>query len=101
MSAEREHFQQIRKLVRWLTATVAVFLMVAIGVVVYQHTSNQVIEPDFDSKIVVDPSKVQGEPSSEVGSRSEFDSPKRIATYATASRTPLEDLQGKIGRAHV
>src|SRR5690606_3300886 len=96
MSAEREHFQQIRKLVRWLTATVVVFLMVAIGVVVYQHTSNQVIEPDFDSKIVVDPSKIQGAPSSEVGYRSKFDSPKRIATYATASRTPLEDLQGTI-----
>ncbi|WP_333864021.1 sulfite dehydrogenase [Sphingobacterium sp.] len=96
MSEEKEYLKEIRLLVRWLAVTVAIFLALAVGLVIYQHTSNHVVEPDFDSKITVDPSKVQGKPSSEVGYRSKFDSPKRIATYATASRTPLEDLQGTI-----
>ncbi|GAA0886303.1 sulfite dehydrogenase [Sphingobacterium siyangense subsp. cladoniae] len=96
MSEGKEYLKQIRKLVRLLTVTVAFFLAITVGFVAYQHISNRVVEPDFDSKITVDPSKVQGRPSSEVGYRSKFDSPKRIATYATASRTPLEDLQGTI-----
>lgn len=96
MSEGKEYLKEIRLLVRWLAVTVAIFLALAVGLVIYQHTSNHVVEPDFDSKITVDPSKVQGKPSSEVGYRSKFDSPKRIATYATASRTPLEDLQGTI-----
>lgn len=96
MSEGKEYLKQIRKLVRLLTVTVAFFLAIAVGFVAYQHISNRVVEPDFDSKITVDPSKVQGSPSSEVGYRSKFDSPKRIASYATASRTPLEDLQGTI-----
>lgn len=96
MSEGKEYLKQIRKLVRLLAVTVAFFLAIAVGLVAYQHISNRVVEPDFDSKIIVDPSKVQGSPSSEVGYRSKFDSPKRIATYATASRTPLEDLQGTI-----
>lgn len=96
MSEGKEYLKQIRKLVRWLTVTVTIFLAIAVGLVIYQHTSNHVVEPDFDSKITVDPSTMQGMPSSEVGYRSKFDSPKRIATYATASRTPLEDLQGTI-----
>ncbi len=96
MSEGKEYLKQIRKLVRWLTVTVTIFLAIAVGLVTYQHTSNHVVEPDFDSKITVDPSTMQGMPSSEVGYRSKFDSPKRIATYATASRTPLEDLQGTI-----
>lgn len=96
MSEAKEHLKQIRKLVSWLTIAVAIFLAVVVGLVAYQHTCNRITAPDFDSKITVDPSKVQGRPASEVGYRSKFDSPKRIATYATASRTPLEDLHGTI-----
>lgn len=96
MLKEKGYFQRIRNHVRWLTGVVVVFLIVAATLITYQYTNNQVIEPDYASKIVVDPSSVQGAPSSGVGYRSKFDSPKRIATYASASRTPLEDLHGTI-----
>src|SRR5690606_26179671 len=94
MSVERDYFLQIRGLVRWLTATVAIFLALVAGLVWYQHTSRGVKEPSFDSKIVVDPGKVQGEPSSGVGYRCRYDSPTRIATYAADSRSPLQEQQG-------
>ncbi|WP_437917905.1 sulfite dehydrogenase [Sphingobacterium sp. LRF_L2] len=96
MALEKEYIDRITKYVRWLIAVVVVFLVSGIGLVVYQYRANQVIEPSFDSKIVVDPSKVQGASASKEGYRSKFEDTKKINTYATASRTPLEELQGSI-----
>lgn len=96
MIQEKKYLEQIKSYVRWLIVFVVLFLIGITSLIVYQNFSNQIKEPDFESKIVVDPSKVQGVPSSDVGYRSKYDSPKRIATYATASRTPLQDLQGTI-----
>ncbi|MCL8000569.1 molybdopterin-dependent oxidoreductase, partial [Brucella sp. 21LCYQ03] len=71
-------------------------IAVGIGLIYQQSFGNRIVEPDFDSKIVVDPSKSQGAPSSENGWRSPFERPTKSASYASASRTPLQDLQGTI-----
>ena len=43
-----------------------------------------------------DPTKVQGPPASPIGSRSAFEEPRRLVTGPTASRTPLDALDGII-----
>lgn len=96
MLEEKDHFKQITNSTRSVICIVLVFIIAAVSFIIYQHFDNRIIEPDVESKIVVDPSKMQGATSSEVGYRSKYDNPKRIATYATASRTPLQDLQGTI-----
>ena len=66
----------------------------AIGYYLYQN-NNKIIEPLVPSQIVVDPSKVQGGPTTEQGYRSKYEQPKKAITV-TASRTPLQDLHGTI-----
>src|SRR5919199_316255 len=43
-----------------------------------------------------DPTRVQGAPPSPLGSRSPFESPRRLVTGPTSSRTPLDALDGII-----
>jgi sulfane dehydrogenase subunit SoxC len=43
-----------------------------------------------------DPTRVQGQPPSPLGSRSSFEAPRRLVTGPTASRTPLDALDGII-----
>jgi sulfane dehydrogenase subunit SoxC len=43
-----------------------------------------------------DPTKVQGKPPSELGSRSPFEGPRRLVGGSTSSRTPLDALDGII-----
>ncbi|HEY0583776.1 MAG TPA: sulfite dehydrogenase, partial [Chloroflexota bacterium] len=54
-------------------------------------------QPAPDTRDVPDdPTKVQGKSSSPLGSRSPFEGPRRLVTGATASRTPLDALDGII-----
>jgi sulfane dehydrogenase subunit SoxC len=48
--------------------------------------------------VPADPTKVQGRPASEIGARSPFEQPARVASSArgTSSQTPLQDLDGII-----
>ncbi|MFD2965764.1 sulfite dehydrogenase [Sphingobacterium bambusae] len=82
---------------RSLGLAVFIFVLVGIGLTSYLFfgSRNQIIEPITPTQIVVDPSKVQGGPTGEVGYRSAFESPKKL-TSSTASRTPLQDLYGTI-----
>lgn len=43
-----------------------------------------------------DPTKVPGTPPSEIGERSPFENPRRLAAYGRISGTPLQDLHGTI-----
>lgn len=77
---------------RWM---VGVLLGVAVAFVVVKMWNNRIIEPDKDTKIVVDPSKVQGRGPDKVGYRSKYERLQKI-TSTTAARTPLQDLYGTI-----
>ncbi|MCL7987291.1 sulfite dehydrogenase [Sphingobacterium sp. lm-10] len=93
---EKHEMRSMYRSVLLLVGAMVLLIAVGIGLIYQQSFGNRIVEPDFDSKIVVDPSKSQGAPSSENGWRSPFERPTKSASYASASRTPLQDLQGTI-----
>jgi sulfane dehydrogenase subunit SoxC len=60
--------------------------------------SGEAQEQEQEQKRIPDPTKVQGRPAGELGQRSRFEKPQRIAyrPARTSSHTPLQDLEGII-----
>ncbi|TDS12971.1 sulfite dehydrogenase [Sphingobacterium paludis] len=82
---------------RSLQIVAGIILLASMGFAGYFYIQSheQIIEPDVPSQIVVDPSKVQGRATAEVGYRSPFEKPKKLIS-TTSARTPLQDLYGTI-----
>ena len=64
----------------------------------FTNVAGQSAEQAARAKVPADPTKIQGPPASDVGSRSPFEQPKRVSLNErrTSSQSPLQDLEGII-----